>query len=294
MLFNVIDTENLEELADKAEPGVLMKWFQSILPDLISFAFSVVLALVVYFIGSRLIKLLVKLVNRSMERHNFDEGVKTFLSSLVKYIAYIMLVVIILGLFGITATSISAAVAAMGVTIGLALQGALSNFAGGVLILVMHPFKIGDYIIEGSGKNEGTVVHINIIYTTLKTLDGRLIQIPNGSLAGTSLTNCSSIEKRMFNETVGISYDADVKKAKKLLLDIAEDIPSVISEDGIQVFVSELADSSVKVGLRFWVPVADYWPVKWATLERIKEVFDEEGVEICYNQLDIHLKNKDM
>jgi small conductance mechanosensitive channel len=227
-----------------------------------------------------------------MDRHDFDPGVETFLESVIRWICYIILITIILGLFGVTTASISAAVAGLGVTIGLALQGALSNFAGGILILLMHPFRVGDYIIEHATGQEGTVEKINIIYTTLKMLDGRLVQIPNGTLSAASLTNCTAQEYRLFNETVGISYDSDIKKAKEILKYIAENCPHKLDNAPVQVFVSELADSSVQIGLRFWVETEYYWQTKWDVLEEIKNRFDKEHVEICFNQLDVHIKEK--
>jgi small conductance mechanosensitive channel len=219
-----------------------------------------------------------------------DPGVETFLESVLKWIFYIILITIILGLFGVTTTSISAAVAGLGVTIGLALQGALSNFAGGILILLMHPFRVGDYIIEHSTGQEGTVEKINIIYTTLKMIDGRLVQVPNGMLSSSSITNNTSMTRRMFNETVGISYDSDIKKAKEIMKSIAEKQDHLITDEPVKVFVAELADSSVQIGLRFWVETEYFWQTKWDVLEEIKNRFDKEGVEICFNQLDVHIK----
>ncbi|QFJ56164.1 mechanosensitive ion channel [Pseudobutyrivibrio xylanivorans] len=260
------------------------------IPKFWSFGWSVVLSIVVFIIGSQIIKGIIKVFHRAMSLKDVDPGVETFLESVLKWLFYIILITIILGLFGVTTTSISAAVAGLGVTIGLALQGALSNFAGGILILLTHPFRVGDYIIEHATGQEGTVERINIIYTTLKMIDGRTVQIPNGTLSATTLTNNTAMTRRMFNETVGISYDADIKKAKKIMLEIAEKQDHLITDEPIKVFVAELADSSVNVGLRFWVETEYFWQTKWDVLEQIKERFDEEGVEICFNQLDVHIK----
>ena len=282
-----------EEIVEEVKTGALQQQIEKLIPKFWSFVWCVALALIVFIIGSKIIKGIIKVFHKAMDRHDFDPGVETFLESVLKWICYIILFSIILGLFGVTTTSISAAVAGLGVTIGLALQGALSNFAGGVLILLMHPFRVGDYIIEHDTKCEGTVEKINIIYTTLKMIDGRLVQIPNGKLSSTSLTNCSSMTRRMFNETVGISYDSDIKKAKEIMQYVAEQQDHKISSEPVKVFVSELGDSAVQIGLRFWVETEYFWDTKWRVLEEIKERFDKAGIEICYNQLDVHIKGKD-
>ncbi len=285
-----IETVTAEELVQDIQKGVFQQQLESMIPKFWSFFWSAAIALVVFIIGTQIIKGIIKLFHKAMNIRDFDPGVETFLESVIKWILYIILITIILGLFGVTTTSISAAVAGLGVTIGLALQGALSNFAGGVLILLMHPFKVGDYIIEHASNREGVVDKINIIYTTLKMTDGRLVQIPNGTLSATSLTNCTAMTRRMFNETVGISYDSDIKKAKAIMKEIAEKQDHLITSEPIKVFVSDLADSSVQIGLRFWIETEYYWQTRWDVLEEIKYRFDKENIEICFNQLDVHIK----
>ncbi len=285
-----VETVTADELVEDIQTGVLQQQLEALIPKFWSFFWSAIIALIVFFIGTRIIKGIIKVFHKAMSLKDIDPGVETFLESVLRWILYIILITIILGLFGITTTSISAAVAGLGVTIGLALQGALSNFAGGILILLMHPFRVGDYIIEHATGQEGTVSKINIIYTTLKMLDGRLVQIPNGTLSAASITNCTAQSYRLFNETVGISYDADIKKAKEIMYDIAEHQDHRTSDSDIQVFVAELADSAVMIGLRFPINIDYFWLVKWNTLEEIKRRFDKEGVEICFNQLDVHLK----
>lgn len=281
-----------ESLLKNLDDGFLKNWLQTVLPEFIGFFWSIVLALIVYFVGRKIITFICKVFRKSLDRTNVEDGLAGFLQAILKNILYIVLFVIILGLFGITTSSIAAAVAALGVTAGLSLQGALSNFAGGCLILILHPFRVGDYIIEDSCKNEGTVTNISIIYTTLCTLDGRTVVIPNGTLANCSLTNCTSIKMRMFNETIGISYDSDIKKAKEIMYDIALQAPNRVENEPIKVFVADLGDSAVKIGLRFWIKPDDFWQTKWDTLEKIKTEFDKNGVEICFNQLDVHINNK--
>ena len=288
--MDTVETVTADELVEDIQSGVLQQQLEAMLPKFWSFFWSAIIALIVFFIGTRIIKGIIKLFHKAMNLRDFDPGVETFLESVLRWILYIILITIILGLFGITTTSISAAVAGLGVTVGLALQGALSNFAGGILILLMHPFRVGDYIIEHATGQEGTVDKINIIYTTLKMVDGRLVQIPNGTLSSASLTNCSAMTRRMFNETVGISYDADIKKAKEIMSEIANKQDHLVTSEPVQVFVSELGDSAVMIGLRFWIETEYYWKTKWDTLEEIKHRFDKEGIEICFNQLDVHIK----
>ena len=290
--MDTVETVSADELVQDIQTGVFQQQLESLVPKFWSFFWSAILALIVFFIGTRIIKGVIKLFHRAMNIKDVDPGVETFLESVLRWILYIILFTIILGLFGVTTTSISAAVAGLGVTIGLALQGALSNFAGGILILLMHPFRVGDYIIEHATGQEGTVSKINIIYTTLKMVDGRLVQIPNGTLSAASLTNCTAQEYRLFNETVGISYDSDIKKAKEILKYIAENCEHRVDDIPIQVFVSELGDSAVLLGLRFPIEIDYFWQAKWATLEEIKNRFDKAGIEICFNQLDVHIKDK--
>lgn len=290
--MDTVETVSADELVQDIQTGVFQQQLESLVPKFWSFFWSAILALIVFFIGTRIIKGVIKLFHRAMNIKDVDPGVETFLESVLRWILYIILFTIILGLFGVTTTSISAAVAGLGVTIGLALQGALSNFAGGILILLMHPFRVGDYIIEHATGQEGTVSKINIIYTTLKMVDGRLVQIPNGTLSAASLTNCTAQEYRLFNETVGISYDSDIKKAKEILKYIAENCEHRVADIPIQVFVSELGDSAVLLGLRFPIEIDYFWQAKWDTLEEIKNRFDKAGIEICFNQLDVHIKDK--
>lgn len=268
------------------DEGMVKSWLQSVLPSVLGFFWSVILALIVAYIGGKIINILRKMLQRSLERHDTEVGVCQFADQVLKYFLWICVAVIILGLFGVTTTSIAAAVASLGLTAGLALQGSLSNFAGGVLILVLHPFRVGDYIIEDTHGNEGTVAEISIFYTKLRTLDNKIIVIPNGTLATTSLTNATKSDRRQMDLTVSIGYDDDIKKAKDVLLEIVEAENRRLPED-INIFVKELAASSVDIGVRFWVPTADYWPVRWKMLEDIKLRFDAEGISIPYQQMDV-------
>lgn len=270
--------------------GIFGTWLSKFLSNGLDFFWSVVIALIVWFVGAKVIRFIRKLVRKAMERRDVDKGVTQFTDSMVKYGLYIVLIIVILNVFGIQTSSVAAAVASLGLTAGLALQGSLSNFAGGVLILILKPFKVGDYIIEDTHNNEGTVSEISIFYTRLKTLDNKVVVIPNGTLANASLTNVTTSDKRQIDLTFGISYDDDLKKAKAILQHIAETTEERVKDTDIQIFVRDLAESSVNLGFRIWVPMDDYWKVRWALNERVKLTFDEEGITIPFNQLDVTVK----
>ena len=172
--------------------------------------------------------------------------------------------------------------------IGLALQGSLSNFAGGVLILLLKPFEVGDYIIEDTNKNEGTVKEIQIFYTKLSTIDNKTIVIPNGILTNNSLTNATAKAERRLDLKVGITYEADLKKAKAVIEKVLMDDSCVIKDEEINVFVDELAENAVIIGARGWVKNEEFWETKWRVLEEIKLQLDAAGVDIAYPQVTVH------
>lgn len=289
---DISSTEDLKDIAETAttdiKTGAFQKWIEGMMPSALSFFWSVVIALIAWFIGVRIINLVRGIVRRSFIRHEVEEGVRTFVDSLLRIVLYISLIIVILNIFGFETTSVSAAVASLGVTIGLAMQGSLSNFAGGVLILVLHPFRVGDYIVEDSHGNEGTVQSISIFYTKLVTLDNRVVVIPNGTLANSSLTNVTECDFRMIDLTVGIAYSADLRKAKEILSKLVEEEEGRIADKPSSVFVRELNSSSVDLGYRFYVKMSDYWKIRWDMNEKIKLAFDEAGIEIPFPQLTIH------
>lgn len=284
--------ENAVELVKGTDSSVIGDWLKGLLPWFLNFGFQILLAVVVYAVGARIIKFVRKIVRRWMERADADIGVKQFIDSLVKYSLYFILVVIILTFFGVTTASVVAVLGSAGLALGLAVQGTLSNFAGGVLILLLKPFHVGDYIIEDTHGNEGTVTEISIFYTKLSTGDNKVIVIPNGSLANSSLTNVTHSEKRRIDLEVGIAYDADLKRAKEILYRLAEEDKDRLKSQEILVFVSELAASEVKLGIRFWVKTEDYWNVRWRLLEDIKLALDEAGIEIPYQKMDVQVKRE--
>lgn len=289
------DTTKTVEAATKTtqdtvkEVSQFTTYLQNHIPDFISFGIKVVFALVFFFIGRIVIRWIRKLVRKSMQRSSADKGVEQFVDSLLKFSLYFLLLFMIGTKFGIDASSVAALIASGGVAIGLAMQGSLSNFAGGVLILLLKPFEVGDYIIEDTNKNEGTVKEIQIFYTKLTTIDNKTIVIPNGILTNNSLTNATAKDERRLDLKVDISYDADLKKAKAMIMDVLNNDPAVLREDEIVVFVDELGESSVVLGARAWTKSADFWQAKWRILENIKEKMDENQIEIPYRQLTVHM-----
>ncbi len=268
---------------------IFMVYFANKLTTTTSFALSVILAIIVFVVGGKLINWGLKMLKTWLEKSNTDKGVQQFAVSFLKALLYILLIASIATKFGVESTSVAAILGSAGVAVGLALQGSLSNLAGGVLILLLKPFTVGDYILEDSNKNEGIVKEIQIFYTKLQTLDNRIIVIPNGVLANTSLTNLTDQSKRRLDLQINISYSADLKKAKdiiKKMLLVNEDIDK--TEEPL-VVVEELAESSIVLGMKAWVPTANYWTIRWQMLEDIKLRFDEEGIEIPFNQLQVHL-----
>ena len=286
--------EQVEELAnidiEDVKPSVLMETLQGYIPGIINFGINILICIAIYFIGKKIISLLRKIVKHSLERANVDKGVKQFVDSILKFGLYLVLLMIIAGRLGIQTTSIITIVGSAGVAVGLALQGSLSNFAGGVLILILKPFKVGDYIIDGA--NEGTVKQIQIFYTKLTTGDNKEILIPNGTLMNSNITNVTGQTERRVDIVVGISYDADILEAKKQLEIVAKKESTVIAEKPIDVYVDTLAESCVNLGLRVWVPTGEYWGAKCRITENIKLAFDEAGIDIPYNQLAVHIVGK--
>ena len=283
-------TKAVEGEAVVVEVSKLAEYVAGKIPGLIDFAIGVVLALFVFFIGTKVIKWIRKILKVSMEKGNVDKGVQQFVDSLVKFALYAILIFSIGSKFGLDTTSVAAALASCGVAIGLALQGSLSNFAGGVLILMLKPFVVGDYIVEDNKGREGTVKEIQLFYTKLLTVDNKTVIIPNGSLANTSLTNVTAQDKRRVDLSVGISYHADLKKAKQLIEELFRNDAQVLKNEEITVFVDELGDSAVVLGARCWVQKDAYWTTKWRLTENIKLTLDENGIEIPFNQVVVHMK----
>ena len=276
------------ELGDKVEKLSQISWkemFERYVPVVCDYLLRIALVLVIFFVGRKLIKNIVSLCDQALKRHGMEVTVRRFFCNVINALGYICMLGILLQTVGLTATSLTALVASAGVAVGLALQGSLSNFAGGVLILLMKPFVIGDYIVQGN--TEGTVKEIGLVYTELITVDNRLIVIPNGTLIDSSIVNVTATGKRRLELSVGIGYKSDLKKAKEVLIRLGENDPARDPENPVNVFVAELAESSVNLGLHVWVSSSEYWNAKWRLTENIKMAFDEEGIEIPFKQVEI-------
>lgn len=279
----------IEEVEAKVQTGTIQKFLSTLLEKALNLGLRIFLAAIFFLIGARLIKLLRKIIRRSMERANAELGVIQFVDSFVKATLYAVLVMGLASSFGLDAASVVAVLGSAGVALGLAVQGSLSNLAGGVLILALKPFKVGDYIKESYSGQEGTVTEIQIFYTKLLTPDNQTVILPNGNLANNSLVNITMQEVRRMDVTVGISYHADLLNAKEVLLGILETDEAVLKDRERLVFVSELGSSSVQLGVRCWFRQEDFWKGKWRVTEACKLKLDENGIEIAYDQLDVHL-----
>ena len=282
----VIETTN--EAAE--DVNVFIQYLQDHIPNLISFAIEIVLALIFFFLGRIMIKWIRKLVRKMLERSNVDKGVETFVDSLLKFMLYGILLFTIATKFGFDTASVAALIASAGVAVGLAVQGSLSNFAGGILILLLKPFVVGDYIIEDNHGDEGTVKEIQLFYTKLLTVDNRTVVIPNGMLTNNSLTNVTHMDERKLELKVSISYESDLLKAKAVLADLIRKETRIMQDKEHRIFVDELGDDGVILGMRCWVSTEDYWNVRWDMLEEIKLTFDRESIVIPYRQMSVRIQ----
>ncbi len=278
--------EEFEEI----DLNVIEKFFRDLPENAFHLGMRVLLALIFFAIGGQCIKFLRKIIKKSLERANADVGVSQFIDSFIKIGTYAILIMMIAASFGVDAASIIAVFGSAGVAIGLALQGSLSNLAGGVLILILKPFKVGDYIIEDTKKNEGTVTEIQIFYTKLTTGDNKVIVLPNGTLANSSLTNVTHAPHRRNEIKIGISYDSDIRTAKKVLQQLLDNDSAVLQDMDKLVFVDELTNSSVVIGVRCWFKNEDFWPGRWRLMEEAKYALEENGIKLAYPQLDVHIQ----
>lgn len=219
-----------------------------------------------------------------------ETGIIQFLDGLIKACLYGLLVLVIAGNFGFDATSVVALVGSAGVTVGLAMQGSLSNLAGGVLILLLKPFRVGDFIMESGHGTEGTVKEIGIFYTKLTTTDGKVVVLPNGNLANSPITNATDSPIRRIDLAVGISYDADIREAKEVLHSVMDSDADVLHSEPVLVYVGALADSAVELGMRCYCENPVYWDARWRLLENAKNALDDAGIEIPYQQVSLHMR----
>lgn len=264
-----------------------MEYLEKLWDLVLEFSPMIITALVILIVGLIIIRLITRMAKKVMRKRGLDETLQNFLSNLVGWILKILLFVTVIAKLGVATTSFAAILAAAGLAIGLALQGSLSNFAGGVLIMIFKPFKIGD-LIEGQGEL-GVVKEIEIFTTKLLTPTNKEVIIPNGALSNGNIINYSSEGILRVDLTIGVSYDADIKQTKMVLMEVLKSNPKVLQDPEPTVNVSELADSSVNFAVRPWSTVADYWDVYFGITEACKEALDKAGIEIPYpHQVEIH------
>ena len=288
--------DTTQEVTDATQEAVkqvnqLTQYVQDSIPGLITFGLKVLAALVAFFIGRLVIRWIRKIVRRSFERSGADKGVEQFVDSLLKYGLYALLVFSLISSLGFDTTSVAAVLASGGVAIGLALQGSLSNFAGGVLILLLKPFVVGDYIIEDTNGKEGTVKEIQIFHTILTTGDNKVIYIPNGAMSSGVVTNYNTQTTRRVEWIVGVDYGEDYNKVQQIVRDILTADKRILTDPAPFIALHALDASSVNVVTRVWVNTADYWGVYFDINKTIYETFNEKGINFPFPQLTVHQGN---
>jgi len=269
----------------------LVNWFNNNQELLLSYAVKFAIALVIIIVGKFIARLVSKAIGKLMAHRNVDPAVIAFISSIVYGIAFFVAIIAAISHLGVNTSSLVAIVGAAGLAIGLALQGSLSNFASGVLIILFKPFKSGDFV-EVSGV-AGVVEEILIFATKLRTGDNKTVIIPNGSITSGTITNYSTKPTRRIDLIIGVSYDANLAQTKQILAQVVAQNELVLKDQEVTIGVSELADCSVNLVVRPWVKTENYWPVYFSLLENIKTALDKAGIEIPYPQLSLHMNREE-
>lgn len=283
---SVISSTTKEEV----DPGVIRKFFDELPDKVLSFAIKVVLAIIVIIVCVQIIRFLTRIIRKSLEHSSAEESSIHFICSFIKVSLYVVLGFGVAAAFGMSTASIVALLGSAGVAIGLAVQGSLSNFAGGIMILLQKPFKLGDFIREDGSGHEGYVKEISLFCTKLQTVDNKIVVLPNGTLANSALTNSSTNESRRVDICVGVAYDTDIKLAKSILENAVSKNRYALQDDEIQVCIKDFGDSAIELIIMFYTKKNTYLNAKYAMNDLIKEGFDKAGIEIPYPQMDVHLK----
>ncbi len=289
-LPSISESDVAESVANdiqKLKPSVMMETLKKLYPFFLALAYDIAIVVITLFIASQVIRFFSKMLDKFLKRINIDIAVRKFLLSTLKVALYALVILGLAERIGVSSASIVAILGSAGVAIGLAWQGSLSNFAGGMIILFSHPFSRGDYII--TPKAEGIVDTIGIIYTVLLTPDNKRISIPNGALANDVITNVTANDIRRIDIKVGVSYNTDIRKAKKLIKEAFDENGLILKNNDIVSYVDDLASSAVMLGGMAWCKTGDYLTAKWAIVEEIKIKFDKNGIEIPYDQLEVHI-----
>ena len=280
---------DLPEVPDIQESlTAIQKFIKTASPVVLNALWHIALALVIFFVGRWLIEKFLSRVALLDNKTKIDPGVAKFVRSLVRVALWALLIYFIADFLGVPTASFVALLGSIGVTVGLALQGSLSNFAGGLILMFLHPFKTGDYI-KTVLDIEGTVVEIGLFFTTLRMADNKIITIPNGNLSAGNIINYNVLPVRRLSTTVGIAYEADTARAIELLTALIKSRKPLVNPEKALVYVKELGDSSVVLGLHYWVKTDDYWDEAWSINQAIKDVLDQNGIAIPFNQLDVHV-----
>ena len=253
----------------------------------VEFAGNLFAAIVIFVVGRWVARLLTKTLRKLMQKQEIDKTLETFVANLVRMVLMVFVVIAAIGALGVQTTSFIAILGAAGLAVGLALQGSLSNFASGVLIVLFRPYKVGDFV-EAAGI-AGVVVEVQILTTVLKTGDNKQIIVPNSQIMGDIITNYSANDTRRVDLVVGVSYDDDLDKVRSTIEELVDADDRILSDPACTIAVSELADSSVNFVVRPWVRTADYWGVWFDLTEAIKKRFDQEGISFPFPQQDVHL-----
>lgn len=258
---------------------------------LIQYGVNIISAVIILFIGNIIVKAVANSVAKVLESKQMDKAVVQFIHGLVRYLLFVIVLIAALGRLGVQTASVVAVIGAAGLAIGLALQGSLSNFAAGVLIVAFRPFKSGDYVEIGGVA--GSVEAIQIFQTVLKTPDNKMVVVPNSGVIGGAITNYSRHATRRVDLTIGVSYKSDLKKTKQVIRETLEKDARILKDPDMTIGVLALADSSVNFVVRPWCKTEDYWGVYFDSMQAIKEALDANGIEIPFPQMDVHLNKVD-
>lgn len=251
---------------------------------------SIVVAVIFMVVCFKLVKLLLRILRKSFERSKLDPSVAGFFISAVKIVLNVLIVLTAASIVGFQITSFITILGTAGVTLGLALQGSLSNLAGGLLILILKPFRVGDYIVENNTHCEGTVVSIDIFYTRLITFDNKSVVIPNGNISNTSLVNVTEHDMRRVDIPFSVAYDSDMEKVKRVTIETIKDVDGYLPDEQILFYIDEFADSGINMYVKFYATIEKFFDSKWDAMWKLKKAFDENDIEIPFNQMDVHMK----
>ena len=270
----------------------IKNWYASNSDMLINYVIALVIAVLIYWVGSKIAKMISKVVGRLMEKRKLDPVIVSFISSLSYGLLMAFVIIAALSQLGVQTAAFIAIIGAAGLAVGLALQGSLSNFASGILIIAFRPFKAGDFIEAGGAA--GVVESIKLFSTVIRSGDNKEIILPNSGVVGGAIINYSAKPTRRIDLVIGVSYDADIRHAKKVLAEVVAASDKVLKDPAPLVAVHALADSSVNFVVRPWVKSSDYWPVYFELMENIKIRLDQENIGIPYPQMDVHIQKSNV